>query len=255
MPTVKRAFPLRRPVGFSLFVTGAILAIALAIGTVAHFAAPDLPWMWLGMGVNVGLAVLSVVLLTVLGWWRRIGFTPPREWRNTSLLLPLIAVVIVAAIADGNWSIGLGTALVALALTLVIGFAEETLFRGVILEALRARSVVAAVVGSSLLFAATHALNAIGADPIKVTVQIATALGVGVAFAAVRIRTGTIVPLILVHAAINFVGFTSTNGYGVATAVDPAQVPVDLAIAAAFGLYGIAILVRQPRRPVTVAHA
>jgi hypothetical protein len=137
-------------------------------------------------------------------------------------------------------------------MTLVIGFAEETLFRGVIFEALRIRGSVVAVVGSSLLFAATHALNALGGDPIHVMVQIATALGVGVAFGALRIRMGTIVPLILVHAAIDFVGFTSSGGQGVATAIEPVRVGAELGITAALILYGIALLARGRGAVATV---
>lgn len=244
-------FPFRRPVSFSLLVTAAILVVALAIGTPAHFVAPDLPSMWLGMAVNVGLAALSIALLTALGWWRRVGFIPVRKWQNRLFLLPLLALVVFLALVDGVWSIGLEVAALALVLTLVIGFAEETLFRGVILEALRVRGAMAAVVGSSLLFAATHALNAVGGDPIHVAVQIVTALGVGVALGALRIRTGTILPLILIHAAIDFVGFTASNGYGVATAVDPVRVGVELGIAAALAVYGIALL-RQPHSMAAV---
>jgi membrane protease YdiL (CAAX protease family) len=232
---------------FSVLVAAAVVIVSLAIGTTAFIVAPDLSSVGVGMAVNVGLAVLAAVLLTRLGWWARAGFTGPRRWHQMHLVLPLVAVVLSSAVVQGRWMIDLPTALVVVGLMLVVGFAEEALFRGVILEALRVRGTFAAVVGSTLLFAALHAMNAVTGEGVVVIVQILTAVGIGLAFAAVRLRTGSLVPLIGIHAAINFVGYAATNGDALNAPVGPVPLGVELGLAALMAVYGTLLIVRMPR--------
>lgn len=246
-PSVPGPYPARHPLTFSLLVAAAVVIVSLAIGTAAFFVAPDLSSVGIGMAVNVGLAILAAVLLTRLGWWGRAGFTAPRRWRQMHLLLPLVALVLVSAVVQGRWLIDLPTALLVVGLMLVVGFAEEALFRGVILEALRARGTVTAVIGSALLFAALHAMNAVTGEGVVVIVQILSALGIGFAFAAVRLRTGTLVPLIAIHAAINVAGYAATNGDALNAPMGPVQLGVELGLAAAMAVYATLLIVRMPR--------
>lgn len=84
---------------------------------------------------------------------------------------------------------------------------EELLFRGVALAALlRALATPAAVIGSSALFAIIH-LDFSGSGPTLYRVPFAMAVGVG--FALLRLRTGSLLPSMLAHAVVNATTFVA----------------------------------------------
>ena len=129
------------------------------------------------------------------------------------------------------------------ALTLVIGFAEETFFRGLILNTLLPTGTIHAVVLSSFLFAILHFLNIIGGtwDPLFTIVDSVAAFGLGITFAAIRLRTGSIWPLVGIHALFDFTSLISLGGINV-----PAQSPRVLFTSVFFGIvfvvYGLFLL-------------
>jgi hypothetical protein len=96
-----------------------------------------------------------------------------------------------------------GTALVILSLGyLMTGFAEEGMYRGVILGLLRPLGVWPAVLISSLMFGLAHADNLVmrGFSAIVLFKMFGSAVQ-GIGYADLRLRTNTIWPLILIHAA------------------------------------------------------
>ena len=146
------------------------------------------------------------VILTRLHWWRRVGFTPLREWRAPHLLMPLILVL--ALPASGLWARGV-IQTTALVLALQVGFVlidifmEEVTYRGVILQALSGFSPFLRVMLAATLFGFSHLDNLFlpGADELGVAYQIFEAALVGILFGAVRLRMNTIWPVMAVHAA------------------------------------------------------
>jgi membrane protease YdiL (CAAX protease family) len=149
------------------------------------------------------------VVLTRLHWWRRVGFTPVREWRGLHLLLPLLLVL--ALPAAGLWARGV-LPTTALVLALQVGFLlidifmEEVTYRGVILEALAEFSPVLRVILAAILFGFSHLDNLFlpGADEVGVAYQIFEAGLVGILFGAVRLRMNTIWAVMAVHATYDF---------------------------------------------------
>lgn len=126
--------------------------------------------------------------------------------------------VIVAAIAALAVAVGLpppwraGWVLVN---TLAVGFSEELMFRGVLLGALLARGMapLPAVLASSVLFGAVHALNgAVTGAWVESAVQAVAASMSGVLFAAIRVRTGSLWPGIVLHALWDCAVFLLTAG-------------------------------------------
>ncbi|MGA9621845.1 lysostaphin resistance A-like protein, partial [Methanoregula sp.] len=99
-------------------------------------------------------------------------------------------------------------------LTLVVGFAEETYFRGLILTALLSTGTLRAVFISALLFAALHLLNIFGGtwDPTYTVVDIVAAFGLGITYAAIRLRTESIWPVVGIHALFDFTAIISQGG-------------------------------------------
>ena len=84
---------------------------------------------------------------------------------------------------------------------LATGVFEEGLWRGVMLGLLRPRGVWLAVVLSSVLFGLGHLTNAaLRGFSVLILLQAFGAAVQGVGLAALRLRTGTIWPLIVIHA-------------------------------------------------------
>lgn len=150
--------------------------------------------------------IFIAVVLTRLRWWRRVGFTPLRDWRAPHLMIPLLLILVLPVV--GLWARGL-MATTALVLSLQVSFLvidifmEEVTYRGVILEAFVGLGIGSRVTLSAILFGLSHLDNLFlpGADELGVAYQIFEAALVGVLFAAVRLRMNTIWPVMIVHGA------------------------------------------------------
>jgi membrane protease YdiL (CAAX protease family) len=80
------------------------------------------------------------------------------------------------------------------------GYLEEALFRGVVLGVLRPAGTWPAVLLSSALFAAAHLPNVLfGQAPAVTAAQAVGTFCFGVGYAALRLRTGSVLPLMLLH--------------------------------------------------------
>jgi membrane protease YdiL (CAAX protease family) len=192
---------LRFAIGIFTIEAGTLVAIR---GMVAAGASSW--WQYLMPFALVLIPGLFIaVVLTRLNWWRRVGFTPPREWRALHLVIPLLLVL--ALPVAGLWARGLMQTTV-LVLGLQVGFLlidifmEEVTYRGVILEALAEFGPVLRVTLAAILFGFSHLDNLFlpGADEGGVAYQIFEAALVGVLFGAVRLRMNTIWAVMAVHA-------------------------------------------------------
>jgi uncharacterized protein len=149
--------------------------------------------------------IFIAVVLTRLHWWRRVGFTPLREWRAPHLVIPLLLILVLPTVGLSARGVLATTTLV---LTLQVGFLvidifmEEVTYRGVILEALAALSPSVRITIAAILFGLSHLDNLFlpGADELGVAYQIFEAALVGMLFGAVRLRMNTIWPVMVVHA-------------------------------------------------------
>ena len=149
--------------------------------------------------------IFIAVVLTRLQWWRRVGFTPLREWQAPHLVIPLLLILVLPAVGLSARGVLTTTSLV---LSLQVGFLlidifmEEVTFRGVILEALVGLSPSVRITVAAILFGLSHLDNLFlsGADELGVAYQIFEAALVGILFGAVRLRMNTIWPVMFVHA-------------------------------------------------------
>jgi membrane protease YdiL (CAAX protease family) len=111
--------------------------------------------------------------------------------------------VIVQLIAVTYSAFDAGHLLAILAAAILVGFAEETLFRGIILRALRSggRSEALVVVFSSLWFGFFHLTNLIVGAGASVVVQCIMASFAGVGLYLARRGFGTLVAAMVLHGA------------------------------------------------------
>ncbi len=153
------------------------------------------------------LAVVTAVLLARLNWWKTAGFQQPSRWFFLLLfwlpILPLALNLIggmkVASVAP--WRIS-----VFLLVSMLVGFVEEGIFRGLMVQALFPKGVWTAAVVPTLLFGLAHCVNlALGENAQAVALQLVyTTMIYGFGSAALVIYTKTIWPIVVIHALVDF---------------------------------------------------
>lgn len=231
-----------------------VLAVAtLLVQYLPYFLLPGLAVVdrrFLGKLLISGLAV---ALIAALNGWRQTGLSAsagagPR-WKAA---LPLLLLVILSALASNFEVNGPGQVLYASAYALAIGFSEEAIFRGLFLQFLLPRGATRAVVLSSLVFGLMHLANLmVGADLTGTLTQVIYATLIGICFAGVRLYIGSLWPLIIIHALVDFFPKLALAGVSVGS-VDLVSAVIVIGIQVPFALYG-AWLLRRHRRE-TMGH-
>lgn len=193
------------PIVLWSLVTGFFLLLGLVFRI---FHVPSLHTIFSSLQLNllgeIPLALLITVLISWLGWWSTTGFTHGINGRGLVIcIIPFLLIAfpllisLVASLLKAPSSI-ITTAVVV---SLMVGFVEEGYFRGVILRILLPKGILPSIIFSSLIFACFHAINLISGFPwLYVVEEIVLGIGMGVLFAALRLRTGSIWPLIFLHA-------------------------------------------------------
>jgi membrane protease YdiL (CAAX protease family) len=236
--TMKRA-PLaeRHPYRFVATLELAIVAVYLVAGTIASLQGRG--GLWLYAFANIALTAIAAGMLTKMRLWGEVGFCRLGKAADLSLYAVALAPVALnllpgVAIPGPLRLVGL------LALALMVGFVEETFFRGMMLLALRPKGIRQAMTISTLLFGVTHLMNGLaGRGPVDLATQLAYTLAIGFAFAVIAVRTGVIWPLVGAHALIDFAVFLQPAGY---VATSAAMIVSGIAVTATFAVYGVMVL-------------
>ncbi len=193
----------RNPYFFALILLG-IFILGGAVGGVLHTVSAFSLIVQVAASDFV-LAVIGMLLLYRLNWWQKAGYASLIQARDLPLLI-LPFIVALLSLSDGiavtSPLLVVGFALFAL----LVGFTEETFFRGLMLTGLLPTGVFRAVILSSFLFAAPHILNIFAGlwDPSFAMADTFAAFGIGMTFAALRIRTRSIWPVIGLHTLTDF---------------------------------------------------
>ena len=227
-----RRFAGERPLYFSLLVTLFLFGItfvcrallpAVPVGNVAKlpkktFQPPE------GLGLILSdmkspetlfwvlAIVLGLGLLAWTGWWAEAGFTRPSRWRNMRLLaFPLL--VCALTLSGGIFSSGPASLTSTFLAVLVATFGEEIIFRGLLWRALIDRGPILAVALTSLLagLLVIGRTATYGPWPEAVRLAALTFCG-GFTYGALRWRTTSIWPVILVHTVFAFCVGIATLG-------------------------------------------
>ncbi len=154
--------------------------------------------------VNLGALLVPLGVVVAFGWWRQAGLALPGPNRSWWTLVPplFFALSFAAGGLSGSAAQFFGSAVLFLAL----GTNEELLYRGVIQHALGTLGAVRSVVWVGLLFGLQHALTGIffGRSLYEAGSMVVSSGASGAAYAAVRLRIGTIWPLAFLHGLEDF---------------------------------------------------
>ena len=197
-------------------------------------------------GDKVGFALLLVLALAVAWRWRRDGFAGPFAFRHWWMLWPIwldALVPLSQGLADDGWRYLAGWGAVSLA----VGFGEEGLFRGIVMTTLGLERPRRAILLSALMFGAIHLAGLLSPiDYRLVLAQSASVIGLGVILGAVRVRTGSIWPGIIVHAVLDFCGIAAGGGVVEAMQYSDDALYSMLAAGAVALAWGLALCWRLP---------
>jgi len=245
-----RRFITRHPYRGAIFFLLLFFLLNIIAGSIVFIS--TLTPLQLVTVADIIIAISGILLILGLSWVRQAGFATLGRRSDLPLYL-LPAAIAVLSLSEGIAAIGASAVLLFAVSSLVIGFAEETFFRGLILQTLLPAGILKTVVLSALLFGLPHLFNAIGGvwDPLFTLADTFAAFGIGVTFAALLVRTGTIWPLIILHAFVNFTALLALGSIMV-----PAQSLLSLLMTAIVGLvltiYGLYLI--RPGQPVRIVH-
>ena len=185
------------------------------MGTLAFAPLLGISGWYLGLAANVACVLLAVVLVTVRGQWRASGLFSLWRGRTAALfLVPFVVEMLLWAVPSGLVELPPGFGLWALTL-LLVGLNEELISRVVVLERMR-RSFgpAGAVALTGALFGLQH-LSAFATttsrtvDDVLLNVLVSACYGIGLA--AFQYRFRWVLPLVLIHAAVDFTTIHSAN--------------------------------------------
>jgi len=228
-----------------LFVLLAIVGWILlgALGTVVTMFVLDAP-LTDPVVQSAGSLVATACILALAwrwGWLKPAGFTRLGGLRLWLIILATAVFIIVAyqfaffsEIALNLDQLNGTEARQILMRQAVVGFVEETMFRGILLFALvrvwgdSRRGMLAAIGVTALLFGMLHSLQAlVGNDGLQLTLTILNCIITGLWFGAIVLWGGSIWPAVLLHAVSNAsvlltlmggtAGEITTNGLALAT--------------------------------------
>jgi membrane protease YdiL (CAAX protease family) len=209
----------KRPFVFALLTILAwfFLGAVLAFGSAALLQVPiveDVPQ-------SIGMLGATFALLAIMGrmgWWRSIGIARFGGWRVWLITLLLLTYMILAywygffgnVSFDPDIFVRSAEARGMLAREGIVGFVEETLFRGIILYALarvwgRSRNgLIASVIVQAALFGALHMLHAGAGSPLSTALMVVMNSFVSaVWWGIVVLRWKSLWPTIVLHGLSN----------------------------------------------------
>jgi membrane protease YdiL (CAAX protease family) len=186
----------------------AVLVVwTVIVGLAAHWTAG--PQTSVVEFVSDGIAwpiVLAAAFLLLVVWlmrWGDVGFSRFRVLPASRLMwLPTIYLAVFAGIAI---TLGLpsGRSLAFILVnTCFVGLSEELMFRGILFSGLRSRlGPRSSIWICCILFGAIHVLNAFQTGLVEAAMlQAVAAFMTGTLFLALRMRTGSLFPVIVLHA-------------------------------------------------------
>lgn len=162
--------------------------------------------------LKIVTAPLGVVMTAVLaGWIAKSGLRdkyglclPKASGKQMLFYLPLVVIASASLWFGCGMRVSATEAALRVISMLCVGFIEEIIFRGFLFKAMCKTNVKRAVIISSVTFGIGHIVNLLsGAEVFSTLMQIVYAVALGFLFTIVFMRSGSLIPCIATHSAIN----------------------------------------------------
>ncbi len=168
------------------------------------------------------VVLLGCLTITLLAYLKKTGLSSfyglKRPQAGTMQLalyfVPLFGIAILQYVKGLQPGLDARIIILTVLLVLCVGFIEELLFRGFLLQALLKKgNLNRAILISGVTFGIGHMINlARGYSAADQLIQIVAAMAIGIALAYCVALTGSIIPGVLFHAFFNLSGTLTTHG-------------------------------------------
>lgn len=190
---------------------------------------------------SVFVILFSLLLLKYLknnSWVEKFGLNKitKADLKKTLFYLPLIFIALIQFSAGIERSISIETILVSCFMMIGVGFIEELIFRGFLMDAIWKKSgMTRAILISGITFGLGHIINLFrGYGYMEQLTQILLAGGIGIILALLVAITKNLVPGILFHIVFNISGTISSQS---ATKLTPYILIMIFVVCMGYSLY------------------
>lgn len=206
----KLSFSKKHPIKSIILIEVSFLLVVFIAGAIA-----TIKQLSYNSPILISFIPTALVLIIYFTWkrkWTYFGFKRELTRTNWIPYLPLLVILIVLCL-QGFSSQPLKTIIFYVGFAILVGFVEESIYRGIMIKILLPLGILPAILTSSTLFSVTHMLNLLSGQSMGQTgLQLVYSLLIGIVLAQLFIRTGNIYPLILFHSLHNLIQFLGSGG-------------------------------------------
>ncbi|WP_342560567.1 type II CAAX endopeptidase family protein [Psychrobacillus sp. FSL W7-1457] len=152
----------------------------------------------------------ALVLIIYFTWkrkWTYFGFKRVVIRKSWYSYFPLFLILIVLCFQGFSFQ-PIETIIFFVGFAILVGFVEESIYRGIMIKILLPLGMLPAILTSSILFSVTHMLNLLSGQSLGQTgLQLIYSLLIGIVLAQLFVKTENIYPLILFHGLHNLLQF------------------------------------------------
>ncbi len=173
----------------------------------------------IGLVKSVTLVVVAVMSVIIFAFVKKNGFMEyyglckgDYDAKKWLYFIPLIAVSSVNFWFGLQLNMSVLESIFYAASMIFVGFLEEVIFRGFLFKAMSKDNMKSAIIVSSLTFGMGHIVNLLnGSAFLPTMLQIIYASAIGFMFTMIFVKSGSILPCIISHIAVNTTSTFATN--------------------------------------------
>ena len=129
--------------------------------------------------------------------------------------IPLAALISSNLWFGLRWNLSVHETLLYIGSMIYVGFVEEVIFRGLLFNAMCKDGLKSAVIVSSITFGIGHIVNLFngsGAQLASNLCQVGYTIAIGFLFVVLFLKTGSLIPCIVTHSAVNSMSVFANEG-------------------------------------------
>lgn len=163
--------------------------------------------------------LMSVILLLFIkknGLSEKYGLCRPKTTAKEMLYYIPLSLLLLANVMFGvRLNLSVGETVLYMLTMLCVGFLEEVVFRGMLFKAMSEDGLKSAVTVSSVTFGIGHIINLFngsGAELLPNLLQVIYAVAAGFMFVMIFLKSGSLIPCIVIHGVFNAVSVFVDEG-------------------------------------------
>lgn len=163
--------------------------------------------------------LMSVILLLFIkknGLSEKYGLCKPKTSAKEMLYyIPLFIMLLANVMFGVKVNLSVGETVLYMITMMCVGFLEEVIFRGLLFKAMSEAGLKSAVTVSSVTFGIGHIINLFngsGAELLPNLLQVVYAVAAGFMFVMIFLKSGSLIPCIVIHGVFNAVSVFIDEG-------------------------------------------